>query len=451
MIQQQTEISLSKKQSLAWHYLEDSTTTEVFYGGAAGGGKSFFGCLWHVTRRIQYPGTRGLIGRSKLTNLKESTLVTLFKVCATLGYVAGVDFKYNGQDHVINWSNGSRTILKDLFLYPSDPDFTSLGSTEYTDAFIDEGPEISLKAFEIVNSRIRWMLHDYNLIPKTLITGNPSPGWVKKRFIKDEENKPVKLKPYQKVVQALVTDNPDPQFVKIYKEQLSKITNDYDRQRLLEGDWDAEREVINAFATQYDRKKHESLDAVFDPRKQLLIKIDFNLNPFAVNFSHMWRDAQGEHFHTFNESSIEKGSIPAMVDLIKLKYVHQLSNCIVTGDAMGKRGNLSERDNASNYEQLRRGLGLRNNQLWLPANPTHDNSRADVNYIFCHFPDYKINPLNCPQTCSDLRTVQCDAFGEIIKRNRNDLTQRADFLDCERYGINTFLRKWIDNHMKIKK
>jgi hypothetical protein len=445
------EIILSKKQSQAWHYLEDKTTTEVFYGGGAGSGKSLIGCLWHITRRVTYPNTRGLIGRSHLKNLKESTLITLFKACGMMGYRAGIDYKYNGQDQVVNWSNGSRTILKDLFLYPSDPDFTSLGSTEYTDAFIDEGTEVTLKAFEIVNSRIRWMLDDYNLVPKTLITGNPAPGWVKQRYVSDINGAKPILKDYQKFVQALVTDNPDERFVNLYRDQLNKLTSDYDRQRLLYGDWDAEREVLNAFATQYTREKHESLEAVFDKNKQLLIKIDFNLNPFAVNFSHMWRDDKGEHFHTFDEASIEKGSIPAMVELIKTKYANQLPNCIITGDAMGKRGEISQRDNASNYRQLQRGLNLKDSQLWLPSNPTHENSRADTNYVLCHFPDYKINPLKCPQTCLDMRTVQCDAFGSIIKKNRNDLTQRADFIDCERYGINTFLKKWIESHMKIKR
>jgi hypothetical protein len=446
------DIKLSKKQSIEWHYLEDKTTTEIFYGGAAGGGKSFFGCLWHIIRRVTYPETRGLIGRSKLSNLKESTLITFFKVCGMLGYISGVDYKYNAQDHVINWSNGSKTILKDLFLYPSDPDFNSLGSTEYTDVFIDEAPEITLKAFEILNSRIRWMLPDYNLIPKILVTGNPSPGWVKERFVKSVTGVPVELKPYQKIVQALVTDNPDLDFVELYKVQLGKLTNDYDRQRLLHGDWDVEQSVLNPFAYQYDRFLHESESAIFRPDKQLLINIDFNLNPFAVNFSHMWRDEQGEHFHTFDEQAIEKGSIPKMIEFIKTKYYNQLPFCLLTGDAMGHKGDLSQRDNASYYVQLQRGLRIKDSQIRTPrGNPTHDNSRTDMNYVLANFQDYKINPVTCPQTCYDMRTVQCDAFGSIIKRNRNDLSQRADFIDCQRYSIDTHLRKWIDTHMKIRK
>lgn len=444
-------IRLSKKQTLAWKYLEDKETTEIGYGGAAGGGKSWLGCVWHIYRRTTYPESRGLIGRAELSALKESTLITFFKACSDMGYVSGVHYKYNGQDHTVTWKNGSKTVFKDLKFYPSDPDFTSLGSTEYTDAFIDESTEIVLKAFEIVNSRLRWKIAEFGLVPKTLITCNPGPGWVKDRYILDSENKPVVLEKYQKFVQALVTDNPDAGFKALYMEQLEKMTSDYDKRRLLYGDWEAEREVLNPFAHQYDPKKHESTNAIFDPNKQLIIKIDFNMVPFAVNFSHMWRDEKGEHFHTFNEAQIPKGSIPAMIDLIKAKYHNQLSNCLITGDAMGRRGDLSQRDNANYYIQLQRGLRLKESQIKVKSNPTHDNSSSDVNYVLANFPDYKINPETCPNTCRDMRTVQCDAFGEIQKRNRNDLTQRADFLDCERYGINTFLKKWIEVHQKIRR
>lgn len=184
-------VNLSDKQSEAWHYLEDNVTTEILYGGGAGGGKSYLGCIWHIYRRTKYPGSRGLIGRAKISALEESTLVTLKNVAAKLGYVDGYDFTYNSQKHTINWRNGSKTILKDLFQYPSDPDFVSLGSTEYTDALIEEGTEITLKAFEIVNSRIRYKLQEFNIIPKCLITCNPGPGWIKEKFILDGNLKPI--------------------------------------------------------------------------------------------------------------------------------------------------------------------------------------------------------------------------------------------------------------------
>lgn len=440
------EIKLSPKQTLAWQYLEDKTTNEILYGGGAGGGKSYLGCIWHIYRRTTYKGSRGLIGRSKLSALEQSTLVTLFKVANQMGYKQGVHFTYNSQKHTINWLNGSQTILKDLFLYPSDPDFISLGSTEYTDAFIDEAPEVSLKAIEIVSTRIRWMLDDFNLVPKLLMTANPSDGAIKERFI-EKDGISIQLPTHQKFIQSLVSENPDENFKRLYISQLERLSSDYDKQRLLHGDWTAQREVESPFATQWNDSKHIGEIAMYDQKKQLIIHLDFNLSPFSVSFSHVWSDSNGDHDYQFDEASIEKGSIQSMADLIISRYKISLPNCVLTGDAMGNRGDISQRDNATLYLQLMRLLGLRESQLKVSNNPTHENSRADVNYYLYHHPDFKIHP-KCIGTIRDMRNVQVDAFGSILKRNRNDVNQRADFLDNVRYKIHNICYRWIEMHQK---
>lgn len=445
------KIDLSKKQTEAWMYLEDNQTREILYGGGAGGGKTMLGCAWHIFRRTTYPESRGLIARNELKAIKESTLVTLLNVAKALGYRMGIDFKYNANDNVITWWNGSKTLLKELKFYPSDPDFQTLGSTEFTDIFIDEATEITLKAFEIATTRIRYKLEEFNLIPKILLTCNPSPGWVRDRYIK-KENKIIKLKPFQRFVPALVTDNPNPKFIKLYEQQLQQLTNDYDKLRLLYGDWDAEPKPINPFCTHYESEKHESLDAVFKPEKRIVFMVDFNINPFSVNLAHIWKDNNGYHFHVFDEISIEAGSIPKLCDYMSLQYGKYRHGWVITGDAMGKNRQINQRNHSSNYNQMRDTLKLSQNQFVLPSNPTHENSRDDVNYFLYHFPDFKINPEKCPNTCRDMKTVQCDAEGSIIKKNRLQLDQRADHLDNIRYGINAFMKKqWIIPHQKMWK
>jgi hypothetical protein len=438
-------IQLKGKQRDAWHYLTDNNTTEIFYGGGAGGGKSFLGCLWHIDRRVRYPGTRGLIGRAKISALEQSTLVTYFQVADMLGYQMGVDYNYNSQKHVIAWSNGSETILKDLFFYPSDPDFISLGSTEFTDAFIDEGAELVMRAFELVSTRIRYKLTEYKLIPKVLVTCNPSPGWIKDNYISNPQtNHPIRLQQYQKFVTALVTDNPDKDFVSIYRQQLERTHSQYDKNRLLYGDWDAVRDAQNPFAHQWEDQNHIA-PVEFQRDKQLYISIDFNLSPFAVTFWHYWQDSNGHHVHGIDEAEIEQGSIPAMVELIKHRYGHALHASIMTGDAMGNQRQIALKDNASHYMELSRGLRLSQHQVIVPANPTHSNSRTDVNQVLWQAKqlgsriEFKLNATTMPNTVRDMRNVQCDAFGQIIKRNRHDLNQRGDFLDCSRYLCNVLI------------
>lgn len=445
----QPKISLSQKQTIAWEFLEDKVTNEILYGGGAGGGKSYLGCIWHIYRRTTFKGSRGLIGRAKISNLEQSTLVTLFKVANAMGYRQGVHFNYNSQKHTINWMNGSQTILKDLFQYPSDPDFISLGSTEYTDAFIDEAPEVTLKAIELVNTRIRWNLDIYGLVPKLLLTGNPSEGAVKERFIEKDEI-PIILEPHQQFVQSLVSENPDEAFKKLYIQQLERLSSDYDKQRLLHGDWSASREVQSPFATQWNDLKHIADYPVYDYKKQLIISIDFNLVPFCVTFHHFWFDQSGWHWHQFDEGEIKQGSIPAMIDFIKDRYKSSLPNAIITGDAMGNRGDISQRDNATLYLQLIRGLGMRESQIKVSNNPTHENSRADTNYVLYNFPDLKISK-RCVGTIRDMRNVQVDAFGSILKKNRKDVSQRADYIDTIRYFIHNILYKWIETDQKNKR
>ena len=219
------------KQEFATFYLNDITTEEILYGGAAGGGKSAFGCLWLISMCQNYPGTRWLMGRAKLKTLKETTLNTFFELASKLDI--GNEFNYNAQSNVIYFENGSEIILKDLFLYPSDPNYDSLGSLEITGAFIDECNQVVYKAWQIVKSRIRYKLTEYNLIPKMLGTLNPAKNWTYKEFYQPSKNGT--LKDYRKFIQALPQDNPH--LHPSYLKSLLQLDNN-SKQRLFYGNWE---------------------------------------------------------------------------------------------------------------------------------------------------------------------------------------------------------------------
>lgn len=219
------------KQEHATYYLKDNITQEVLYGGAAGGGKSAFGCLWLIDMCSNYPKTRWLMGRSKLKTLKETTLNTFFELTNDLGISS--EYKYNAQSNIITWNNGSEIILKDLFYYPSDPNFDSLGSLEITGAFIDECNQLVYKAWQIVKSRIRYKLNEYDLIPKMLGTCNPSKNWTYKEFYKP--NKEKTIPEYRRFIQALPKDNPH--LHPSYLESLLRLDKN-SKERLYYGNWE---------------------------------------------------------------------------------------------------------------------------------------------------------------------------------------------------------------------
>jgi phage terminase large subunit len=431
-------IDLSKKQSKAWHLLESKpNVSEVFFGGAAGGGKSWFGCVWHIARRMRYAGSRGVIGRAKLSALEQSTLVTLFEVAHLMGYQVGKDFNYNSQKHVINWANGSTTVLKDLFQYPSDPDFISLGSTEYTDAFIDEVTEITEKAYEIVNTRIRYKLDEYDITPKILSTGNPRKNWVKKKFVDPDE-----LPEHIAFVQSLLVDNPNDKFRELYQQQLGRMSSDYDKERLLHGNWDVDEEVENPFAHNYDRNKHLKL-CEFQPMRTIYLSIDFNIDPFALVFAHIWQDVNGFHVHVFDEMTIKSGTLDKAAKQIKEKYGRYLHNFHVTGDYSGSARSIQDPNNSSNWKLLKGMLGISDKQLELKPNPRHANSRTNVNFVLAYAEDFRVSPI-CVNLDRDFAIVEVDSDEKILKSDRKKEKERADHLDAGRYLLNTrIVTDWI--------
>ena len=123
--------------------------------------------------------------------------------------------------------------MKDLFLYPSDRNFDSLGSLEITFACVDECNMIVQKGVQVLASRIRYKLDQYNLVPKILMTCNPAKNWVYSDFYRPWKDD--NLPNHRKFIQTLVDDNP---FVsRHYKDQLNKL-DIVSKQRLLFGDWE---------------------------------------------------------------------------------------------------------------------------------------------------------------------------------------------------------------------
>ena len=228
-------VRLTLKQRIAWTLLNDKTTKELLFGGSAGGGKSHLGCTWLILNCLKYPNTRWLMGRAVLKTLRDTTLLTFFKICKDFNLVRDTDYKYNAMESKITFlKTGSEIYLKDLALNPSDPEFDELGSTEYTGVFIDEASQISPKAYNIVKTRIRYNLDLHNLIPKLLICSNPS-----KNFLYIDFYKPFKkdtLPVYRKFVPALADEN---QFIsKYYTEGLRQLNDEVAKQRLLYGNWE---------------------------------------------------------------------------------------------------------------------------------------------------------------------------------------------------------------------
>lgn len=233
------------KQMQAYEILKDKETTEFLYGGGAGGGKTHLGCSWLIVSSLQYPGSRWLLGRAVLKTLKQTTLLTFFEICSKWGLKKDEAYKYNQMDGVITWYNGSEIYLKDLKLYPTDPDFDSLGSTEYTGGYIDEASEVSTKAKDILSTRIRYKLDEFGLIPKLLISSNPCKNFLYSEFYRPDKDGTIE--PYRKFLPALVGDN---KYISQHYVRNLKRAKKATRERLLYGNWEYDDDPSRLF--EYD-------------------------------------------------------------------------------------------------------------------------------------------------------------------------------------------------------
>lgn len=229
------DFSRSPKQFEAYEYLTDQVTTELVYGGGAGGGKSWLGCVWLMSQAVAYPETSYFIARKTLKNLKKTTLRTFFKVCKTYGLEKDRDYKYSEQSATIEFSNGSIIDLLEVKYNPSDPDYEDLGSAEYTCGWLEEAGEIDFGAYDTLNSRIgRQHNEKYGILGTLLITCNPKKNWLYSDFYKLWKEKI--LPKFKKFLQALVQDNV---FIgDKYIEQLRNLKDPVKKQRLLKGNWE---------------------------------------------------------------------------------------------------------------------------------------------------------------------------------------------------------------------
>lgn len=433
-------LELSTKQTEAWQALDHPDVLEVFAGGGAGGGKSYLGCARQIVRRATYAGTRGFIGRESFTGLRDSTLKTYFSVLQLMGYRSGEHYTYNAQEHTVYYANGSEQHFRHMAHMPSDPDFNRFGSTEYTDAFVDEAPEVDQRACQVLLSRLRYRHGEHGITPELLYTGNPGESWIKYAFVMDTEGTWLDLPRHRRRVLFTIDDNPDAQLRDSYRATLSHL-DAYDRARLLLGDWSARPKLERPFAFAWDRPRHVR-PCTLIAGAPVIISIDFNLDPFCAIIA----QDQGRRFAITHEVSVQGGTLEELAQRI-LAIVPEVHLHQYTGDRSGASRRIQTRSTASMWEDLLKVMRARERQLVLPANPSHRQSREDTNYVLHHHPDLVVDP-GCTGTIFDLENVEVDDDLSIIKRDRSNLAQRADYLDTFRYCVNTYLRRWIDQHRK---
>ena len=226
------------KMEKAFQILMSNDYKTFLYGGGAGSGKSWCGCSWLLFMCLIYPKSRWFVARNEINKIVDSVYVTFLKVAETYGFE---DFKFNAVKNFIEFGNGSFINFVEIKRKPSDPEYTSLGSTEYTGGWIEEAGEIDERGATVIITRVgrhlndRFILNGKKLKGIVFLTCNPSKNWLKQEYYdKWEKNE---LQPNQYYLPALIEDNPFA--TEDYWQNLEELKrkDEFLYEKLRKGDW----------------------------------------------------------------------------------------------------------------------------------------------------------------------------------------------------------------------
>ena len=212
----------------------DPQISDIVYGGAKGGAKSYTGGSLIFGDAFIYPETHYFIARKKLNDLRKFTIPTIFEVFQGWG-INEKRYKYNGQDNFFLLDNKSKVFLLDASYAPSDPLYMRFGSMQMTRGWIEEAGEFEEAAKNNLAASIgRWKNDIYNLPGKLLQTCNPAKNYLYREYYRKQ--KEGTLESWKAFIQAFPYDNK--MLPAGYIENLERILTKNEKERLLRGNWE---------------------------------------------------------------------------------------------------------------------------------------------------------------------------------------------------------------------
>lgn len=272
-----------------------------FFGGIRNG-KTFTACAKLILKGLVFPGSRALIGRKEYTELRDSTMQVFFdEVLPRFNngkFEGGIIKDWNKTDKILTLINGSK------FLFRCLEEFTKIKGTEFSDIYVDEGEEVPEETINWLESRLswwsvprinvfikNWTQYQVNNFGKAfkpkasmIVTGNPHPGWAKKRYKQDTTGT-------YKLFEASTEEN-ESNLPKGYIEGLRQRMPLSWIKRFVDGDWDV---FGGQVFEEFDERIHYIDPFPVPGHWQRIIGLDHGwTNPTAVEWAAI--DEEGNWF-----------------------------------------------------------------------------------------------------------------------------------------------------------
>ena len=288
------DLTVTKKQRL---FIE-AKESEVLFGGAAGGGKSYGQTVDALLFALRYRGSKQLILRRTFAELDKSLIRT------SLALYPRELFSFNSSTHTGRFKNGS---CIDFGYCATENDVYQYQSAEYDCIRFDELTHFTEAQYVYLISRVRGANSFPKQIKSSTNPGGIGHGWVKARFVDPAlpSSRFVGEDGMDRIfIPSLLDDNgflmrADPR----YKERLLALP-ERERRALLHGDW-------NIFDGQYFSEFSERLHVVsaFEiPRSWRRYRtVDYGLDRLACLWIAVSPDAVAYVYREYCESGLPIG------------------------------------------------------------------------------------------------------------------------------------------------
>ncbi len=284
------KLAVSKKQKM----FIDASESEVLFGGAAGGGKSYGQMVDALLFALRYPGSKQLVLRRTFAELEKSLIRT------SLALFPREIYSFNQGSHTGRFKNGS---IIDFGYCGVENDVYQYQSAEYDIIRFDELTHFTELQYIYLISRVRGANNYPKQIKSSTNPGGVGHSWVKSRFIDiappgERFNTGDGLS--RIFIPSLLSDNgfltkSDPG----YRKRLLSLP-ERERRGLLYGDW-------NIFEGQYFTEfSEENIIAPFEiPREWRRYRtIDYGLDRLAVLWIAVSPDADFYLYREYCESNL---------------------------------------------------------------------------------------------------------------------------------------------------
>lgn len=410
----------AKLYTLIMEAVQDQHPYRYFlFGGAVRGGKTF-ACLTLVCVLAKmYPGSRWLIVRDTLANLKKTTFPSIRKVLANH---STHKWHRDPAETYIEFENQS-VILFFAENFTIDKDLDRWKGLECNGILFEQLEEMQECTWHKGIERAGTWVIPGAPPPLLLATCNPTMNWVRNLFHEPYTAGTLQA-PYFFIPSSPHT-NP---FLEERVKQSWQAMDTVSYQRFVEGNWLAYPKK-DLFAYEFDKDKHTDI-VQYNPKDSVYLSFDFNIDPGCCT---IWQTDEKSFAYCIDEIRIFSCTLTKLADAIKERYPG--AYYMVLGDASGHNRNILMDKNLSCYRVLENLLHLKPSQIQVPkSNPPISKSRIEVNTIFEHFADFKISP-QCVYLLEDLTTVHVINDGRNLDKSNPN---RGHLLDTLRYFVHRF-------------